>query len=247
MNSDAPDPKHRAIRSYVLRAGRMTDSQARALQELWPRYGIEPAGGPLDLESLFGRRAPVTLEIGFGNGDNLLALASAQPEQDFIGVEVHAPGVGRLLHAAAGAGLSNLRVLQHDAVEVLRERIAPAALTAILVLFPDPWHKTRHHKRRLVSAEFAALAASRLLPGGTLQLATDWVPYAEQMREVLDASPVLRNRAGTEGYVPRNPGRVRTRFEARGERLGHEVRDLCYERISPSNAAPAPGAPRCTP
>jgi tRNA (guanine-N7-)-methyltransferase len=222
--------RRRAIRSYVLRTGRMTEGQARALQELWPRYGIEPAGGVLDLPALFGRAAPVTLEIGFGNGDNLLALASAHPEQDFIGVEVHTPGVGRLLHAAGTAGLTNLRVVQHDAVEVLRERIAPDSLHAILVLFPDPWHKKRHHKRRLINGEFAELAASRLVPGGTLQLATDWVPYAEWMREVLDASPLLANRAGQAGYVPRNPGRVRTRFEARGERLGHEVRDLCYER-----------------
>ncbi len=239
--------RRRAIRSYVLRSGRMTGGQARALQDLWPRYGIETPGGVLDLPALFGRTAPVTLEIGFGNGDNLLALASAHPQQDFIGVEVHAPGVGRVLHAADTAGLTNLRVLQHDAVEVLRGRIAPDSLQAILVLFPDPWHKKRHHKRRLVNGEFAALAASRLVPGGTLQLATDWVPYAEWMREVLDASPLLANRAGEAGYVPRNPGRVRTRFEARGERLGHEVRDLCYERITPSSAAPAPGAPRCTP
>ncbi|MDQ2641900.1 MAG: tRNA (guanosine(46)-N7)-methyltransferase TrmB [Pseudomonadota bacterium] len=239
--------KRRAIRSFVLRSGRMTDGQARALEELWPRYGIEPVGGPIDLPMLFGRSAPVTLEIGFGNGDNLLALAIAHPEWDFIGVEVHPPGVGRLLHAAAAAGLTNLRVIQHDAVEVLRERIAPAALQSILVLFPDPWHKKRHHKRRLINGEFAALAASRLVQEGTLQLATDWVPYAEWMREVLDASPLLSNRAGGSGYVPRNPGRVRTRFEARGERLGHEVRDLCYARISPSSAGPEPDARRCTP
>jgi tRNA (guanine-N7-)-methyltransferase len=247
--SEAQDQPHkrRAIRSFVLRSGRMTEGQSRALQELWPRYGIEPLGGPIDLALLFGRQGPVTLEIGFGNGDNLLALAAANPEEDFIGVEVHPPGVGRLLHAAAAAGLSNLRVIQHDAVEVLGERIAPATLQSILVLFPDPWHKKRHHKRRLVSGEFAALAASRLRAGGTLQLATDWVPYAEWMREVLDASPLLANRAGAAGYVPRNPGRVRTRFEARGERLGHEVRDLCYERITPSNAGPGPDARRCTP
>lgn len=234
MNEAQKPSPRRAIRSYVLRAGRMTAAQSRALDELWPRYGIEPVGGVLDLPMLFGRTAPVTLEIGFGNGDNLAALAAAHPDEDFIGVEVHAPGVGHLLHKAGAAGLGNLRVIRHDAVEVLRERIAPEALAAILVLFPDPWHKKRHHKRRLVSPEFVELAASRLAPGGTLQLATDWLPYAEWMLEVLNASPMLRNRAADRGFVPRNPGRARTRFEARGERLGHEVRDLCYERISPA-------------
>jgi tRNA (guanine-N7-)-methyltransferase len=232
MNAQDPERKHRAIRSYVLRAGRMTAAQAQALQELWPRYGIEPEGPALDPAALFSRRTPVTLEIGFGNGDNLLALATAHPERDFIGVEVHPPGVGHLLHQAAAASLANLRVFRHDAVEVLRERIAPDCLDAILVLFPDPWHKKRHHKRRLINAEFVELAASRLAPGGTLQLATDWVPYAEVMLEVLNASALLRNRAADGAFVSRLPGRIRTRFEARGERLGHEVRDLCYERIT---------------
>lgn len=232
----------RAIRSFVVRAGRMTPAQQRAMETLWPRYGVESEGGPLDLAALFGRTAPCTLEIGFGNGDNLAALAAAHPERDFIGVEVHPPGVGHLLRTAAEAGLANLRVIQHDAVEVLRERIAPDSLDAILVLFPDPWHKKRHHKRRLVSPEFAALAASRLSPGGTLQLATDWTPYAEWMLEVLSAQPALRNRAAGGRFVPRNPNRIRTRFERRGERLGHAVHDLCFERISP--CGPAPGSPR---
>lgn len=222
----------RPIKSYVLRTGRMTAAQSRAMEELWPRYGLPPQGGPLELAQVFGRSAPVTLEIGFGNGDNLAALAAAHPQRDFIGVEVHTPGVGHLLLKAEAAGVSNLRVLQHDAVEVLRERIVPASLDSILVLFPDPWHKKRHHKRRLISAEFAELAASRLSPGGTLQLATDWEPYAEWMLEVLNASPSLRNRAADGRFVPRGPGRIRTRFEARGERLGHAVHDLCYERIS---------------
>lgn len=232
MSEEQKPAPRRAIRSYVLRAGRMTEAQSRALEELWPRYGVEPTGGMLDLPMLFGRSAPVTLEIGFGNGDNLVALAAAHPDQDFIGVEVHVPGVGHLLRKAGAAGLGNLRVIRHDAVEVLRERIAPESLAAILVLFPDPWHKKRHHKRRLVSPEFVELAASRLAPGGTLQLATDWLPYAEWMLEVLNASSALRNRAADAGFVPRNPGRARTRFEARGERLGHAVRDLCFERIN---------------
>jgi tRNA (guanine-N7-)-methyltransferase len=241
MSGEPGDPKHRAIRSYVLRTGRMTEGQSRALQEQWPRYGIDDGEEKLDFAQLFGRIAPVTLEIGFGNGDNLAALAEAHPERNFIGIEVHTPGVGHLLRKAAAAGLTNLRVSQHDAVEVLQERIAPASLDAILVLFPDPWHKKRHHKRRLVNAGFAGLAASKLAPGGTLQLATDWEPYAEWMIEVLNASPLLRNRAADGRFVPRGPDRVRTRFEARGERLGHQVRDLCYERISPSNpGGPAP-------
>jgi len=225
----------RAIRSYVLRAGRLTAAQARALEESWPRYGLDAEGPPLDFEQVFGRRAPVTLEIGFGNGDNLAALAMAYPQRDFIGVEVHPPGVGQLLLKAGEAQLSNVRIFRHDAIEVLRTRIAPDALDSILVLFPDPWHKTRHHKRRLVNAEFAELAASRLARGGTLQLATDWEPYAEWMLEVLDASAALKNRAADGRFVPRGPDRIRTRFEARGERLGHAVRDLCYERISPSS------------
>ena len=235
---DTPEIRRRPIRSYVLRAGRMTAAQARALDEQWPRYGIDPGSEPLDFKQMFGRDAPRTLEIGFGNGENLVALAGAHPDQDFIGAEVHAPGVGHLLHKAAEAGLGNLRVSRQDAVDLLRDRIAPGTLDSILVLFPDPWHKKRHHKRRLINAEFAALAASRLRPGGTLQLATDWTPYAEGMLEVLNAVGGLRNRSADGGYVPRNPGRLRTRFEARGERLGHAVHDLCYERISASCREP---------
>jgi len=229
---DLTDPRrHRAIRSYVVRGGRLTDAQQRALDEQWPRYGVEYAARPIDPAQLFGGQAPCQLEIGFGNGDNLLALAAAHPTQHFIGVEVHPPGVGHLLRQAAAGGLANLKVIQHDAVEVLREQIAPGSLDAILILFPDPWHKKRHHKRRLVSPEFAALAASRLCCGGTLQLATDWEPYAEAMLDVLNAVPALRNRAADGRFVPRNPGRIVTRFERRGERLGHAVHDLCYERI----------------
>jgi tRNA (guanine-N7-)-methyltransferase len=234
--NDSADPRgvRQPIRSFVMRAGRMTDAQARALRELWPGYGIDEGADVLDLARLFGRDAPRTLEIGFGNGDNLVALATTHPERDYIGVEGHPPGVGHLLHKAAAAGTANLRVMRQDAVEVLRDRIAAGSLDEILVLFPDPWHKKRHHKRRLVNAAFAALAASRLRIGGTLRLATDWTPYAEWMLEALDATPSLRNCAEGGGYGPRNPGRIRTRFEARGERLGHAVHDLCYERIRAS-------------
>jgi len=234
---DSPARPHRVIRSYVVRAGRLTSAQQRALDEYWPRYGVASGSEPLELPALFGRDAPRTLEIGFGNGDNLAALAAAHPDHDFIGVEVHPPGVGQLLLKAAATGLGNLRIVQHDAVELLQDRIAPASLDAILVLFPDPWHKKRHHKRRLVSRAFAELALSRLKTGGTLQLATDWTPYAEWMLEVLDAVPGLRNRAADGRYMPRDPGRSVTRFELRGERLGHAVHDLCYERISPATDA----------
>jgi tRNA (guanine-N7-)-methyltransferase len=224
-------PGRRAIKSYVVRGGRLTDAQQRALDEHWPRYGLE-FGDALNMPRIFGRDAPRTLEIGFGNGDNLTELAAAHPERDFIGVEVHPPGVGHLLLKAAAAGLTNVRILQHDAVEVLQHSIAPGALNTILVLFPDPWHKKRHHKRRLVSRAFAELAASRLATGGTLQLATDWTPYAEWMLECLNAIPSLRNRSPDGTYMPRDPDRITTRFEKRGERLGHAVHDLCYERVA---------------
>jgi tRNA (guanine-N7-)-methyltransferase len=228
---DLTDPRRqRAIRSYVVRGGRLTDAQQRALDELRPRYGVQYAAQPLDLARLFGAEAPCTLEIGFGNGDNLLALAAANPAEHFIGVEVHPPGIGHLLRQASAGGVNNLKVIQHDAVEVLRTQIAPDSLHALLILFPDPWHKKRHHKRRLINLEFAALAASRLRRGGTLQLATDWEPYAEAMLDVLNATPTLRNRAADGRFVPRNPGRIVTRFERRGERLGHAVHDLCYVR-----------------
>jgi tRNA (guanine-N7-)-methyltransferase len=232
VGSDADTvPNRRTVRSYVVRGGRLTDAQQRALAEHWPHYGVD-CGAMLDLPALFGRDAPRTLEIGFGNGDNLARLAAGHPEQDFLGVEVHPPGVGHLLLKAAQAGSTNLRIAQHDAVELLRNNIPPASLDAILVLFPDPWHKKRHHKRRLVSRAFAELALTCLAPGGTLQLATDWTPYAEWMLEVLNAVPGLRNRSPEGGYMPRNPGRTATRFEQRGERLGHAVHDLCYERVS---------------
>ena len=230
------------MRSFVIRAGRVTDAQRRALDELWPRYGIDfVPGQALDLDAVFGRRAPRTLEIGFGNGDNLAALAAAHPERDFLGIEVHRPGVGRLLLHAHQAGLTNLRVIAHDAVEVLRESIPPDALDQVLVLFPDPWHKKRHHKRRLVQPPFVALLASRLRPGGVLSLATDWVPYAEWMLEAIAAVPQLQNLAGDGRYVPRPEWRIQTRFEQRGERLGHELRDLAFRRAS---AAPADDALR---
>ncbi|MFP5358385.1 MAG: tRNA (guanosine(46)-N7)-methyltransferase TrmB [Gammaproteobacteria bacterium] len=227
--SEAAAPLRR-IRSFVRREGRMTDGQKRALDALWPRYGLEP-GAPIEPRQYFGREAPLVLEIGFGSGDYLLARASTEPDRDFIGVEVHRPGVGRLLIRAEAAGLSNLRVAAHDAVSLLQEQLGDAVLDELVIQFPDPWHKKRHHKRRLIQPEFAHLAARRLKVGGCLLLATDWADYAEQMLDVLNACPDLRNLAPGNGYAPRPATRPRTRFEARGERLGHAVFDLAYVRV----------------
>ena len=250
----ATDDAHprRSIRSFVLRAGRITGAQERALTELWPRYGLDPpsaadaSAASLDLHTAFGRTAPVVVEIGFGNGENLLALAAADPARDFLGIEVHRAGVGHLLLRAGEADLANLRVMRHDAVEVFERHLAPDSLDEILVLFPDPWHKKRHHKRRLVQPAFVALLASRLRIGGRLQLATDWEPYAQQMLEVLSAEPALRNLAPASpsdgvrpGFVPRPDWRALTRFERRGHRLGHGVWDLSFERIAAADAPPA--------
>jgi tRNA (guanine-N7-)-methyltransferase len=221
----------RSIRSFVTRSGRITEAQQRALQLLWPKYGIEFQACPLDLAATFGRVAPRVVEIGFGNGENLTALAAAQPERDFLGIEVHRSGVGRVLLAAEEQRLKNLRVICHDAVEVLEQQIPPQSLDEVLILFPDPWPKKRHHKRRLVQGPFVELLAGRLKPSGLLRLATDWQPYAEHMLEVLSASPQFANLSPQRDYVPRPAERAPTRFEKRGARLGHGVWDLCFQRI----------------
>jgi len=224
------DPAHRPIRSFVMRTGRMTPGQARALEDLWPRFGVEYSPAPLDLDALFGRRAPRTLEIGFGNGEHLAALAAAHPERDYFGVEVHRPGVGHLFMLAATGNLANIRASTHDAVEVLRQQIVPAALDEVLVLFPDPWHKKRHHKRRLIQPAFVELVASRLAPAGVLRLATDWEEYATQMLEVIRANPQFKNLSSTGDWMPRPDERAPTRFERRGARLGHGVWDLAFRK-----------------
>ncbi len=224
-------PGRRQVRSFVLRQGRLTQAQERAFATHWPRYGLDYTGQPRDFDATFGRRAERVMEIGFGNGEALRHAAEHEPARDFIGIEVHRPGVGRLLNALAAADLGNVRVYCHDAVEVLGHEIAPASLDEIRIYFPDPWHKKRHHKRRLIQPGFAALLAERLRPGGLLHLATDWADYARHMWEVLDAEPRLRNRAGPGGHLPRPPWRPQTHFEARGLRLGHGVWDLLYDRI----------------
>lgn len=228
--SDA-NPPLRTVRSFVRRQGRITASQERALGALWPRFGVEADGRPLDLEALFGRRAPRVLEIGFGNGDTLAAMAAARPEIDFLGIEVHRPGVGRLLHHVETLGLTNLRVMCADAVIVLEQQIPDAGLDAVHLYFPDPWHKTRHHKRRLVQPEFVEKVRRKLRIGGRFHLATDWEAYARHMLKVLSAAPGFRNLSEQGDYVPRPDYRPLTRFEQRGQRLGHGVRDLMFERV----------------
>jgi len=227
--SDAADAApHRPIRSFVLRAGRMGPGQQRALDELGPRFLLPYQAQPMDFRSVFGREAPTVLEIGFGMGDATAQIAAALPGTDFVGIEVHAPGVGALLKRIGEMGLTNLRLVQHDAVEVLESMIPPRSLAGVHLYFPDPWHKKRHHKRRLVQPAFVALLVSRLAPGGYLHCATDWQPYAEQMLEVLSAEPALRNTA--EGFATRPHWRPSTKFEARGLKLGHGVWDLLFRK-----------------
>jgi tRNA (guanine-N7-)-methyltransferase len=220
----------RTIRSFVRRAGRLTPSQARALEEYWPRFGVNPPAGPLKLDEVFGRGAPRTLEIGFGNGDNLAALAARHPERDYLGVEVHDPGVGHLLLRVERDGLTNIRIAHHDAVEVVTTWLAPGSIDEALIFFPDPWHKKRHHKRRLVQPDFLQRLARVMGPGGTLHLATDWAPYAEQMMETCEASPWFENTLAEGGYAERPETRPETKFERRGLKLGHAVFDLLFRR-----------------
>jgi tRNA (guanine-N7-)-methyltransferase len=219
---------HRPVRSYVLRQGRMSPAQVRAFDTFLPRFGIPFAPSPLDYRAIFGRTAPVVLEIGFGMGETTARIAAAQPEIDFIGVEVHAPGVGSLLKQLAEAGIANLRVVRHDAVEVVESMIPPASLAGIHVYFPDPWPKKRHHKRRLLQPAFVHALALRLGPAGYLHAATDWEPYAQEMLATLAAEPMLLNTA--EDFAPRPEWRPLTKFEARGMRLGHAVFDLLFRR-----------------
>jgi tRNA (guanine-N7-)-methyltransferase len=224
-----PDDRQR-IRSYVLRTGRMTPAQRRAYAEGWQRWGIEFDAKPLDLQALFGREGPCVLEIGFGMGQSLADMAQANSRANFIGIEVHRPGVGRLLHTIAERDIDNIRVYCHDAVDVLRECIADTSLDAVQIFFPDPWHKKRHNKRRLIQPGFVAQLARKLRPGGMLHLATDWDDYAQQMMVVLSATEGLSNTCGEGAFSPRPEQRPPTKFEQRGERLGHGVWDLVFLR-----------------
>ena len=228
----AEEQRHmRAIKSFVMRAGRMTEGQQRGLEQGLPKFGLALSDGLRDFDQVFGRSAPRTFEIGFGMGHSTLLMAAAAPEQDFIGVEVHRPGVGALLNGALAQNLSNIRVYTCDALEVLRDCVADASLDRVLLYFPDPWHKSRHHKRRIVKAEFAELVRQKLKVGGVLHMATDWEPYAEYMLEVMQVAPGYRNLAADGRCVERPSERPVTKFERRGERLGHGVWDLKFARV----------------
>lgn len=237
--SDSPAAlRRRRVRSFVRRPGRLTPAQARALDELLPRYAVDPT--LTDLRRAFGRDAPLIVEIGSGNGDALIEMASAEPDVDFVGIEVHAPGVGRLLRGIAEHRLGNVRVAMRDAVEVLRDQVVADSLAALRIYFPDPWPKKRHHKRRLIQPEFVALAASRLVPNGLLHLATDWAPYAEWMVEVISNEPRLD--CIGDPFVPAPDWRPQTHFERRGMRRGHAIFDLLYRRRPNSQARLDAGA-----
>ncbi|WP_050461909.1 tRNA (guanosine(46)-N7)-methyltransferase TrmB [Herbaspirillum autotrophicum] len=222
------DPTEHRIRSFVTRAGRLSGAQARSIEELGPKFMIPYAKETLDLDQAFGRAAPTIFEIGFGMGETSAKISAGMPDKNFIGVEVHTPGVGSLLKLIGELELSNQRIIQHDAVEVLTHMIAPNSLAGAHVFFPDPWHKARHNKRRLIQGPLVSLLASRIAPGGYLHCATDWQEYAEQMLEVLSAEPTLKNTA--EGYAPRPDYRPVTKFENRGLRLGHGVWDLVFSK-----------------
>lgn len=222
--------RRRTVRSYVLRAGRVTEGQKRALEELWPVYGVEPGSSVLDFTALFGNDHPVIMEIGFGNGEATWQMAKAQPRENYLGVEVHRPGVGRLLLKIERHGLKNIRIACEDAVELLRTRVPGASLDGIRIYFPDPWPKKRHHKRRMIQPPFLSLLASRMKPGGVLHLATDWEAYAEHMLEVMEAASEFENLSPGGGFSPKPDWRPPTKYEQRGKRLGHRVSDLVYRR-----------------
>lgn len=226
--SETEDLSKRHIRSFVLRAGRVSVAQQRAIDTLQPRYGIPYVARPLDLAQAFGRTAPVILEIGFGMGDSTAVIARAHPGIDYLALEVHTPGVGNLLKLIDSENLKNVRIMQHDAVEVLRDMIADGTLDGVHIFFPDPWHKARHNKRRLIQAPFVAQLAQKLKPGGYIHAATDWQDYAEQVLRVLSEEPLLENTAAD--YAPRPDYRPLTKFEQRGLRLGHGVWDLVFRR-----------------
>ena len=220
----------RPVRSFVLRQGRLTKGQEQALSTLWPIYGLDKTDDILNLEKIFGRKAPLTMEIGFGDGVSLAEMAKAAPERDFLGVEVHRPGVGRLLHLIQENDLNNLRVMDQDAVEILKKNIAPGSLDRVQLFFPDPWHKKRHNKRRIVQPDFVALLAARIRSGGVFHLATDWEDYAEHMLAVMESSEEFSSLSSAE-FSEKPAIRPETKFERRGLKLGHGVWDLLYQRI----------------
>jgi tRNA (guanine-N7-)-methyltransferase len=246
-----PPPTHRPVRSFVLRQGRMSPAQHRALDTLLPAFGIPFTASPIDFDRVFGRRAPRVLEIGFGMGETTAAIAQARPDADFLGLEVHAPGVGSLLRRVHELGLTNVRVIQHDAVEVVATMIPPASLAGVHAFFPDPWPKKRHHKRRLLKPAFVHELALRLAADGYVHIATDWEEYAREILAALAAEPLLVNAAG--GFAARPDYRPMTKFEARGLKLGHGVRDMIFRRrrdsvpdLAEGDRSPPEAGPRST-
>ncbi|MFK7890170.1 MAG: tRNA (guanosine(46)-N7)-methyltransferase TrmB [Granulosicoccus sp.] len=222
----------RSVRSFVVRNGRTTPAQNAAAKRLLPKYGIEYSDSHLDMSLEFGRQASLWLEVGFGNGDTMLELASQHPEINILGVEVHQAGVGHALLEIERRNLHNVRVVRHDAMEVMQFMLPPSCLQRLLLLFPDPWHKKRHHKRRIVQAEFVTAAARLLEPGGRLHCATDWPDYAEWILQHIDSDDRFANVAGVGNACPRPEWRPVTRFEQRGQRLGHPIADLSFERLA---------------
>lgn len=220
----------RPIRSFVLRTGRKTPSQERAYEQLWPQYGLSIAGGMLDFQSIFGRTADVVIEIGFGMGDSLVEMALAAPEQDFIGIEVHTPGVGRIMNLIEEHQLKNIRVFTEDAVQVLEQCVPDNSLVKVQIFFPDPWHKKKHNKRRIVQPAFIQKLRKKLKPTGIIHLATDWEDYAQHMMEVMSAAEGYVNQSGEGRYSPKPAFRPITKFERRGQKLGHGVWDLLFTR-----------------
>jgi tRNA (guanine-N7-)-methyltransferase len=229
-SSDQDNPHFRRIRSFVLREGRMTPAQQRAFDEHWARFGIDYTGSAQDFDARFERHAPRVLEIGFGNGEALAWASEHDLARDYIGVEVHGPGVGRLMNALAARDAANVRIYKHDAVEVLEHEMAAGTLAEARIWFPDPWHKKRHNKRRIIQSEFVNLLATRMADDGLLHLATDWEPYAQHMLEVMEASPHWRNAIGPGQYAEKPAWRIETHFERRGLKLGHGVWDLLYRK-----------------
>lgn len=222
----------RKVQSFVKREGRLTKGQAKALEDLWGEMGLNVEDGLVDIAQAFGRNAPTVLEIGFGMGQSLVEMARTDPDKNFIGIEVHRPGVGACLASADEAGITNLKVFEHDAVEVLDKCIADGSLQRLQLFFPDPWHKKRHHKRRIVQPEFVEVIRAKLAIGGVFHMATDWENYAEHMLLVMSQAPGYKNRSPTMNYVERPEHRPLTKFERRGHRLGHGVWDLMFERVS---------------
>jgi len=226
-----PEAKKASVRSFVRRTGRITLSQRRALAELWPVFGVDVSRAMLDFETLFGRHAPVVLEIGFGNGETLVRQAAGSPDKDFVGIEVHEPGVGHCLLKAQEAGIGNLRIIRHDAIEVLDQIVPNDTLSRVNLYFPDPWPKKRHHKRRIVQPAFLDLVADRLRPDGTLRIATDWAPYAEHIDQIIDHSTRFAVAERREHAGDRPLDRPQTKFERRGLAKGHRICDWCLEKI----------------